>query len=328
MKKENTNFKNLIKDSDPNLHNLYDRKRVKEYVIKFEPRDERKKISTMYDSMFKAMLFNHNRIKYSCKLLSYYLNISYETLLKTLKLGKNELDKKQSDEKAERSDYVAYIGDICINIEVNFNDSLEAIKRNQEYRNRLYSKEVKVGSEYQYTKVFQININNFAFAGKEKSKYLYFFRDEEGDIENDSIIVMHIFVPNIYKKWYNNGTETLTEDEKFLLAMVEPDIKKAKELGKEHKIMEEYIEESIIAGEEESLGEAYDKEWAYRDQGYRDGFEEGREEGREEGQAAGFRAGIQQKQNEIVKKLLKKGIDIETIKEVTGLSEQEVLANK
>ena len=45
------------------------------------------------------MFYNTNRLKYSCKLLSYYLNIPYEELLKSLSLGKNELDKRNINNK-------------------------------------------------------------------------------------------------------------------------------------------------------------------------------------------------------------------------------------
>ena len=53
------------------------------------------------------MIYNTNRLKYSCKLLSYYLNIPYEELLKSLSLGKNELDKRNINNKGQRADYIA-----------------------------------------------------------------------------------------------------------------------------------------------------------------------------------------------------------------------------
>ena len=67
------------------------------------------------------MFQNENRIKYSCKLLSYYLNISYKELLENLRLSKNELDKEYEKDVSLRCDYVANIRGISINIEVNNN---------------------------------------------------------------------------------------------------------------------------------------------------------------------------------------------------------------
>ena len=53
-----------------------------------------------------------------------------------------------------------------------------------------------------------------------------------------------------------------------------------------------------------------------REEGHKVGKEEGRKEGREEGE--------KQKSFDIAKRMLQKGIDIETISELTGLTEKEI----
>ena len=52
--------------------------------------------------------------------------------------------------------------------------------------------------------------------------------------------------------------------------------------------------------------------------------ESGREEGREEGRKEGRAEGAKQKSFDIAKRMLEKGIDIETISELTGLTAEEV----
>ena len=52
----------------------------------------------------------------------------------------------------------------------------------------------------------------------------------------------------------------------------------------------------------------------------RKGREEGRKEGKEEGRAEG----VKQNSFDIAKRMLEKGIDIETISELTGLTAEEV----
>ena len=52
--------------------------------------------------------------------------------------------------------------------------------------------------------------------------------------------------------------------------------------------------------------------------------ESGREEGREEGRKEGRAEGSKQKSFDIAKRMLEKGIDIETISELTGLTAEEV----
>ena len=42
--------------------------------------------------MLKAMFQNENRIKYSAKFLSYFIDVKYEDILNNICLAKNELD--------------------------------------------------------------------------------------------------------------------------------------------------------------------------------------------------------------------------------------------
>ena len=54
------------------------------------------------------------------------------------------------------------------------------------------------------------------------------------------------------------------------------------------------------------------------------GREEGREEGLKEGLKEGRAEGVKQTSFDIAKRMLEKGIDIETISELTGLTEKEI----
>ena len=54
------------------------------------------------------------------------------------------------------------------------------------------------------------------------------------------------------------------------------------------------------------------------------GREEGREVGKEEGLKEGREEGAKQKSCDIAERMLEKGIDIETISELTGLTEKEI----
>ncbi|MDO5003103.1 MAG: hypothetical protein Q4E39_02610, partial [bacterium] len=67
---------------------------------------------------------------------------------------------------------------------------------------------------------------------------------------------------------------------------------------------------------EGGVGESYDKEWALKDQAYRDGEEAGEKKGREEGSTT--------KAIEIARNLLKNKVDISIIVQSTGLSIDEV----
>ena len=85
------------------------------------------------------------------------------------------------------------------------------------------------------------------------------------------------------------------------------DIEKLKSLGGE-KLMEEYVKEAEEVSFEGEVGESYDKEWALKDQAYRDGEEKG----------------STTKAIEIAKSMLEDNISVEQISKYTNLSIDEV----
>ena len=76
--------------------------------------------------------------------------------------------------------------------------------------------------------------------------------------------------------------------------------------------MEEYVKEAEKVSFEGGVGESYDKEWALKDQAYRDGKDEGREEG------------ILTEKKAIARSMLKENININIISKCTGLAISEI----
>ena len=284
---------------------LHDLELDNEYVLKLSRNIKKgQKISILSDTMLKAMFQNENRIKYSAKFLSYFIDVEYENILNNICLAKNELDKNNENDKGERCDYVALLSDTSLNIEVNNNSSLEVLERNMEYAHRLYSKKIRRGEEnYQYTQVIQFNLNNFAFKGNDKIVDIYTVTNDDNIGLSNKLIFVQIYVPNLRKKWYTKGMKSLSEEEKYILALVEMDLDKLNDLGGDI-VMDEYVKESEEVSFEGGVGEAYDKEWALRDQGYRDG--------------------IKERNIEIAKNMLSKSMKIELISEITDLSIKEI----
>ena len=80
--------------------------------------------------------------------------------------------------------------------------------------------------------------------------------------------------------------------------------------------MEEYVKEAEEVSFEGGVGESYDKEWALKDQAYRDGEEAGEKKGKEEG--------ILTEKKVIAKSMLKDNISVEQISKYTGLSIEKI----
>ena len=308
---------------------LHDLELDNEYVLKLSRNIKKgQKISILSDTMLKAMFQNENRIKYSAKFLSYFIDVEYEDILNNICLAKNELDKNNENDKGERCDYVALLSDTSLNIEVNNNSSLEVLERNMEYAHRLYSKKIRRGEEnYQYTQVIQFNLNNFAFKGNDKIVDIYTVTNDDNIGLSNKLIFVQIYVPNLRKKWYTKGMKSLSEEEKYILALVEMDLDKLNDLGGEN-IMDEYVKEAEEVSFEGGVGEAYDKEWALRDQGYRDGLSQGKAEGFSQGKVEGKAEGISEGKNErnieIARNMLKDNISVESISKYTDLSINEI----
>jgi len=323
----------MIKIKGLNNPSIYERGVSTKDRIEFGERKEGMKISLLWDGMFKTMMMNENRLKYSCKLFSYFLDVSYETLLKKLKLGKNELDKEKVTDKGERADYVAVINGTYLNLEINNNSKPYIMDRNQEYAHRLFSKKNQSGEDYVYTQVIQISINNFAFKGRDEVINIHCDQDSTGEIYNNKLVFIEIYIPNLKKKWYNK--EELSEVERYLLALVETDVNTSLELGKGDKIMNDYINDSLEVTTDEFFGESYDKELAWREQEIFLAEEKAEEkaekrvkekalkDGLEQGIAQGIEQGIEQDRKEMINRLNTK-LDIDTIVDLTGLTKEKV----
>ena len=310
----------MINIRDYTINRLYDLKVSKENAVEFEELKKGKKISILSDTMLKAMFQNENRIKYSAKFLSYFIDVDYEKILKNIYLSKNELNKEKEFDKGERCDYVAHLDDTLLNIEVNNNSSLKTLERNMEYAHRLYSTKIKRGDdEYDYTQIIQFNLNNFAFEGNDKIIDIYTVSNNDKITISDKLIFVQIYVPNLRRKWYNEGIESLSEKERYILALTEMDIETLKEFG-DDILMNEYIKEAEEVSFESGIGEAYDKEWALKDEGIREGIEQGIQQGIEQG----IEQGSTTKAKEIVKALLENNVDIDIISKSTGLSIEEI----
>ena len=294
----------MVRIKDDKKKILYDYELSNDYIIKLKEykdiKEGKEKASLISDTMFKTMFCNEKKIKYSAKLLSLIVDVSYEDLLKNMRLAKNELDKDKIYTKGERCDYVAELDETYLNIEMNCNDTTYLMNRNIEYAYKLFSSSNQVGKRYHYKQVIQVNINNFSFKGLEKPIYYMGIENEEFRMINN-ILIVQIFVPNIYRKCYNEGKESLSQLERYILTMVEYDTIKAKDFALEDEIMKEYVKESEEATFHNGFGEAYDKEWALTDQGKREGLKQGIKQGIEQGSL--------QKAREIAKYNVPIGVD-------------------
>ena len=290
----------------------FERRIIRDLSYKKETYKKGYKIPIISDVMFHTMINNKSRIKYPAYFISLVLERSYEEVLDNIELSKNKLDKDRYKEKGKTADFVCTLGEEIINIEMNNNSSIEELERNIEYASKLYGSKNMVGKPYEYSKVVQININNFKFEGNDNIIETYTFRNEQGLVMTNKISIIQIYLPNIRKKMYNE--QKLNELEKLLLVFNE-NKELSKDIGRGNSVMEEYVNDAIDASDDDMVLGLYDEEEhleKVRLTRLRAAEREGREQGIEQGIIT------------VAKNMLKNNIDINIIIDSTGLTKEEL----
>ena len=273
-----------------------------------------------------------------------------------------ELPKDALDEKLSILDIKAQINeDTIIDIEMQVTNKYNIGERSSLYLSKLVAGQLSASQEYKkLKKAISINILNFnyfetntyhnvahmKFEETREDKYVDMGYEREQQIATPKLEMHFIELPKFIKK--NGETNTKLEKWLWLLAGKEEKIKMAeKEDFELSKAIEELIR-MILSETEEEVYEARQKAiWDYNSQmlaAKEDGFEQGKEEGlkvgkeeglqqgikegRKEGREEGKKEGREEEKINIVRKLLKKGMAIDEISEITGMTKEEIEKEK
>ena len=94
-----------------------DSDKLAEYIMVDGKKKYLYKMSAVSDSFFKALFLHDERLEYSAKLFSYFLDCSYEYLKENLRLEKNTFNKEQESDKENEGDLVSKIKDTYLTID-------------------------------------------------------------------------------------------------------------------------------------------------------------------------------------------------------------------
>ena len=226
------------------------------------------------------------------------------------------------DNKKERIKYLDLIIDTdigIINVELNHNFKNEIPNRNLLYFCKLISSSVKRTKSYlNIKKHIQLNITwdlkkhfNYDITGRKFIK-CYIKDDETNNKINDDIFeIVHINMDYFEDVWYHGDIE---KENPFLMLLAAPSEDQMDKISKGDKIMEELskkvkklnqdpdILDVIIENEDEIINNTlYEK---------------------------GISQGIEQKAEEIAKKMIEDNLDIDIISKYTNLSKEEIKSLK
>lgn len=291
--------------------------RTKNYpLINYKKLKPGEKVSCASDKAFKMLIMNSKDPRMLAKLISVFYKVEYEEVYKNLTIDKTEHDKEGLRVPVRISDGLVGIRGNRTIIE---NNRIENEERNIHYLDMIYGSSITYKNRRQYlSSAGIINFNQYWYEGHEESIEVYMMKNEREELLTFCKQIVNVYVPIIERKWYDR--EELDERERYTLIVFTTDSQVARELGKGDEVYMDFIERSERIAENEEFivdyyGEFEGKE-DYFDFGKRVGTAEGHEKGREEGREEG--------QSEIIRKMYKQGLTVESIAKYVEMSVKKV----
>ena len=278
--------------------------------------NQTKKYNLKNDVIFKAFFGKKGNEQFLIDFLTGLLKINIKEIEIKEEVNLIQLTR---DEKGGRLDLQARLDNgSIVNIEIQVKDENNMIERSIVYGSKVVSKELKRGMDYEDAqKVIMVNILNYEiFEYKEYvSESMLVLKDHRDYEISDMIKYYYIELPK-YRKEKTNMNDKLNQ----WLALIDDTDRGKIEMAKEknEKIKSALDEMTYLTGDEEvqrlvELHEKWEMDW-----------NSSMNRARKEGMEKGITKGIKQNQKETAIKMLQKGINIKTIMELTGLTEEEI----
>ena len=243
--------------------------------------------------------------------------------IKDITLNNTEIPKILKDNKSCRLDISAISDEgIRFDIEMQSRKAKDIINRTVYYASKLFTKDLKENEDYNDSKVISIwifgeNITDRKSAVNEAYVTLKENDKDEYEILSDNLRIIYLEL-NKYKITKENINDKLTKWVNFLTnpinldknTLEDKDIEKARK--KLEFISTDDKERASLEAIKEGLFDQYSS------------FNIGKKEGIEEGKIEGEKIGLEKGKIEIAKNMLNKGLDINLISELYGLSVEEI----
>lgn len=274
-----------------------------------ENQEETKNIELIpgtYDFMFKAIMLDKDNKDYLIGIISHVTGINKENL-KDVQVQNVEHTVNNKKDKKLRSDVIVSIGNNIINLEMNKDYYDGVFLKNDAYMHKISSSLYKEKEDYiDVKKVIQINFNNFDKFKKNKEIYKFMYMEESTKIVlPENPIKYYIDLEYMYKICYNKAVKDLSEFERYCLLLKAETKEFANEIAGDDNIMKKIKDKIEELNEDENILGLYDAE----------------EEARRVWNTK-IKYAEKQRDIEIARNMLNKGIDIETIVECTSLTKR------
>ena len=318
-----------------------------------EIREKKRVIPATFDPVFKSVLTNKKNRNYLVDLISSITEMPKKIIDKNMIILNNELGIEHYNSKKMTTDILVEIEKNIINLEMNryYYDGL--FNKNDAYYHKLMADQYKCGDKkYKAKRIIQINFNNFSNYKRFRTNEAilkFEMRTKTGVVNNSFGEVYHISLEKIKNKWYNKARkESLTPLDKKLLMLCISSKQSLEEIAKGDEkltMFKDNLEE--ISNNEKVIG-LYDSELAkeYENNCIKKEHEKKEKklnEMKEEINLAKEKLNLEKEEidlekeeinlekeelnnriYELAKSMLEENIDIDTIKKVTSLTEEEI----
>lgn len=304
-----------------------------------EIREKKRVIPATFDPVFKSVLTNKKNRNYLVDLISSITEMPKKIIDKNMIILNNELGIEHYNSKKMTTDILVEIEKNIINLEMNryYYDGL--FNKNDAYYHKLMADQYKRGDKkYKAKRIIQINFNNFSNYKRFRTNEAilkFEMRTKTGVVNNSFGEVYHISLEKIKNKWYNKARkESLTPLDKKLLMLCISSKQSLEEIAKGDEkltMFKDNLEE--ISNNEKVIG-LYDSELAkeYENNCIKKEHEKKEKklnEMKEEINLAKEKLNLEKEElnnriYELAKSMLEENIDIDTIKKVTSLTEEEI----
>ena len=276
---------------------------------------EKIKFPLLKDKVAKK-LFTEKKVglKYLRKIISLAIGIPMDMIDKDIKLIHPNIGVNKNIVNFE-ADVVLENDEFYVNLEINYYNNETSDIKNGLYLCHLLLRQVKKAKEYKtLKKVYQINLNSYDALGKEEFIYHSKLYEMKHHIErSDFIEIIDINLEKLRQIDYN--TLIKSDDmtlEKALYLFVCDDIEKLNAIYEGDRLMKKLMKENedLLKNFDEML--YYDRDNMFLNACYEKGYDKGKQEARQE------------RNIEIAKEMLNKGMKLKDIIDITGLTEKEI----
>lgn len=245
-----------------------------------------------------------------------------ESILTDIQIEKVEINKDVSLERKMITDKLGILDVVAtlnnktkVNIEMQIKDYYNTVERSLFYGTGIYHENLKSGEDYidipQSISIWITNYNVFKEGPFHEKAVLK--RDFENIVLTDRLELHYIQLPKFKEKCKLISSKL----EEWLTFIINENMEAIK-MSENENIKKAEEELQYLTGDEESKRLAYLREKAIRDE--MAAMTKARREGKEEG----IKEGINSNTKEVAKKMLSKGLEIELIMEITGLTKEEI----